>query len=69
MIGTVKSITVSSRASVKIKDSFYTFEYSEERSVPEDLSENDYKLAQQEIWDTCNAQVDEQIEEIVKMLR
>lgn len=57
------SIRATSRASVKVGDSFYTVEYCEERSIdPEDnVAEEREKL-----WDTCNTEVDNQIEDILK---
>ena len=64
----VKTIKATSRASVKIRDSFYTFEYCEEHSVDEkDVKRIDAIRA--ELWDTVNTEVDNQIEEVVVMLR
>ena len=57
------SIRITSRASVKVRDNFYTVEYCEERSVPEDA---DIEEERQELWDTCNGEVDGQIEDILK---
>ncbi len=62
-IVTIKAI---SRASVKIKDSFYTFEYGEERAIDE--SDN-IDEAKKELWDSCNSEVDAQIEDVVNMLK
>ena len=58
------SIKATSRVSVKVKDSFYTVEWCEERTVPEDA-----ELAQERetLWDTVNMEVDKQVEEILKM--
>ena len=57
------SIRATSRASVKINDSFYTVEWCEERSI----AENDNVEAEREIlWDICNKEVDGQIEDILK---
>lgn len=59
----VTSIRATSRASVKVADSFYTVEYCEERSIdPEDNIEEERK----KLWDTCNIEVDTQIEDILK---
>ena len=59
----VTSIRATSRASVKIKDSFYTVEYCEERSIdPDDNVEEERKA----LWDTCNSEVDNQIEDILQ---
>lgn len=59
-ITTIKAI---SRASVKIKDSFYTIEYGEERSLDEgDNVEEERK----KLWDACNGEVDGQLDDILK---
>lgn len=59
-------IRATSRASVKIKDSFYTVEWCEERSIdPEDDIEEERK----KLWDVCNSEVDLQIEDILKMIK
>lgn len=57
------TIKFCSRASVKIKDSFFTLEYGEERKLPE----TDYDL-EKEIQDLtihCNTVVDNQIQDII----
>lgn len=63
------SIRATSRASVKIGDSFYTLEFCEERSVPDTLDET--KLAEERaaLWDVCNAEVDNQIDDVIKALK
>lgn len=59
----ITTIKASSRASVKVGDSFYTIEYCEERSIdPEDNAEEE----RTKLWDTCNGEVDSQIEDILK---
>jgi len=61
----MKTVTIkaTSRASVKVADSFYTVEYCEERSIdPDDNVEEERK----KLWDTCNGEVDSQIEDILK---
>ena len=59
----VTSIRATSRASVKVADSFYTVEYCEERSIdPDDNIEEE----RTKLWDTCNGEVDNQIEDILK---
>lgn len=61
-------ISITSRASVKIKDSFYTVEYSEERVVPDGIEVNlDEERA--ELWDICNSECDKQIEDIIKYVK
>lgn len=60
---TVVTIKAASRASVKVADSFYTIEYCEERSIdPNDNIEEE----RTKLWDTCNGEVDAQIEDILK---
>ena len=61
-----KTITIkaSSRASVKVGDSYYTVEWTEERSVDES---DDLEEERASLWETCNGEVDNQIEDIIKM--
>lgn len=59
----ITSIRATSRASIKVRDSFYTMEYCEERSIdPED----DIEEERTKLWDTCNNEVDAQIAEVIK---
>ena len=60
------TIKASSRASVKVGDSYYTIEYTEERSVPEDC---DIAKERTFLWDTCNQEVDLQLEEIINLYK
>ena len=64
----VKTIKATSRASIKVKDSFYTLEYCEEREIDEQYAADDYFISQarEELWDTVNAEVDNQIEDVLK---
>ena len=61
-------IAISSRASVKVKESYYTVEYSEERAIS-DVTGVDIEKERQMLWDTCNSEVDNQIEDILKNLK
>ena len=71
---TVKTteISATSRASVKIlvhgKEQYFTVEYSEKRTVEYGKGEHtDDELldeARKNLWDTCNAEVDNQLQEI-----
>jgi len=63
-----KEISVTSRASVKIKDSFYTVEYSETQYVddPENVTFDELCNARSDLWDTAHNEVDIQIEDIIK---
>ena len=60
------SIKATSRVAVKIKDNFYTVEFSEERSVPEDADMDEERA---ELWDAVNSTVDDQCEQILKTFR
>lgn len=60
----VTSIRATSRASVKVADSFYTVEYCEERSIDEEI--DNVVEERKKLWDTCNNEVDAQIEDILK---
>ena len=62
----VKTIHFISRASVKIKDSFYTFEYGEDRDIAEG---DNLEQEKQNLVADCNRVVDDQIQEIVDMLK
>lgn len=60
----VTRIQATSRMAVKIKDNYYTVEYTEERSVPD--TEIDLELEKQELFNSVNSTVDAQIQEIVE---
>lgn len=57
-------ITATSRSSIKIRDNFYTIEASEERTILED--EADIEAEWNMLFDSVNAIIDSQIEDIVK---
>lgn len=61
------TIKFCSRASVKIRDSFYTFEYGEERQI-NNFEEVDIEKEKRALVDDCNAVVDDQIKEITDLL-
>ena len=58
----ITSIKATSRASVKIGDSYYTMEYCEERLIP-DTDDIDIATEREILWNTVNNEVDTQIEE------
>ena len=58
-------IRATSRASVKVRDNYYTVEYSEERTIP-DVEGVNLEEEKKLLWDAVNTEVDNQIEEIVK---
>ena len=57
------TIKATSRASVKIKDNYFTVEYSEERVIP-DVEGVDLEEEKAELWDAVNTECDNQILEI-----
>lgn len=63
-----KMIHAISRASVKIGDSFYTFEYGEDREVPENIPAEELSEEREKLWDKLNAEVDNQISEVYNFL-
>lgn len=58
-------IKATSRASVKIRDNYYTVEYTEERTIPQ-VDGVDLEQERKLLWDTVNAECDNQIEDIIK---
>ena len=62
------SIRLTSRASININNSFFTFEACEEKQCDPELAKTltDDELAEerQELWDLVNNEVDKQIAEI-----
>ena len=60
-------IKFNSRASVNIKDSWYTFEYGEERQI-ENFDDVNIDKEIKCLTDDCNKVVDEQIEDVVNMI-
>lgn len=61
----IRTIRATSRASVKVRDNYYTVEYTEERMLPEDI-EFDIEQERELLWSRVNTEVDNQIEDIVK---
>lgn len=64
----MKTLTIkaSSRASVKVGDSYYTIEYCEERSINDN---DDIEQERAELWNTCNTEVDNQIMDILNTFK
>jgi hypothetical protein len=67
---TTTLIKATSRASVKVRDSFYTVEYTEERTVPANIERTKELPAERQLlWDAVNAEVDNQIADIVNSFK
>lgn len=63
-----KTIKATSRASVKVGESYYTVEYSEERTIP-DIEGIDIEKERKFLWEDINAECDNQIEDILKTFK
>ena len=61
----VTEIKATSRVAIKIRDNYYTVEYTEERSIP-DVEGVDIEQEQNILFDSVNAVVDAQAEDIIK---
>lgn len=59
-----RTITASSRASIKVGDSFYTVEYQEERVIPDGVAV-DIEAERKALWDTVNTECDNQVADIL----
>ena len=60
------TIKATSRISTKIKDTFYTFEYCEERQIEDG---DDVVAEREKLWDTCNTEVDNQVADALAIYR
>lgn len=63
-----KTIKATSRESVKVGESYYTVEYSEERIIP-DIEGIDIEKERQFLWEDINSECDNQIEDILKTFK
>ena len=61
-------IQFTSRASVKVRDNFYTIECCEERTIP-DIEGVNIDEERQLLWDQVNMEVDNQIQDIIKTFK
>lgn len=55
------SIRITSRASIKARDNYYTVEYCEERSIPDTA---DVEKERALLWEIANLECDKQVEDI-----
>ena len=64
----VNKISATSRMSVKINDTFYTLEYSEERLIPavEGVNLEEERKA---LWECVNNEVDNQVHDIYSLYK
>ena len=61
----MQASTLRQTQSLKIRDNFYTIEYTEERSVPSGM-EIDLEEEKMKLFDSVNSTVDKQVEDIVR---
>ena len=60
------TIRATSRISTKIHDTYYTFEYCEERQIEDG---DDVANEREKLWEVCNAEVDNQVAETLEMYK
>ena len=60
------TIRATSRISTKIKDTFYTFEYCEERQIEDG---DNVEEEREKLWDVCNTEVDNQVADVLAICR
>ena len=59
-------IRATSRISTKVRDTYYTFEYCEERQIEDG---DDVANERKKLWEVCNAEVDNQVAETLAMYK
>lgn len=62
----VTEISATSRIAIKVRDNFYTVEYTEKRAVP-DVEGVDMEQERLALFDAVNGIVDRQAEDIIRM--
>lgn len=64
----INKISATSRISLKINETFYTLEYSEERLIP-DVEGVNITAERALLWDAVNAEVDNQAEAVKEIYK
>lgn len=62
----VTEISATSRIAIKVRDNFYTVEYTEKRAIP-DVEGIDMDAERLALFDAVNGVVDAQAEDIIRM--
>lgn len=62
----VTEISATSRVAIKVRDNFYTVEYTEKRAIP-DVDGIDIEAERIALFDAVNGIVDAQAEDIIRM--
>ena len=61
----VTKISATSRVAIKVRDNFYTVEYTEERAIP-DVDGIDIEAERRLLFDAVNGVVDAQADDILR---
>lgn len=64
----VTKISATSRIALKIRDHYYTVEYSEERSIP-DIPDVDIEAERKMLFEAVNSMVDTEADNILKSFK
>jgi hypothetical protein len=62
----VTEISATSRIAIKVRDNFYTVEYTEKRAIP-DVDGIDIEAERTALFDAVNGIVDAQADDIIRM--
>lgn len=62
----VTEISATSRVAIKVRDNFYTVEYTEKRAIP-DVEGVDIEAERIALFDAVNSIVDAQADDIIRM--
>ncbi len=67
-VAVVSKIQATSRISLKVGETFYTLEYTDERTIPQGVPVD---IAQERsmLWDAVNTEVDNQAADVQKMYK
>lgn len=63
------SIKLTSRLSCNVKNSYYTFEATIEKSCPENYTQEEYERAKQDLWNECHHEVDTQLNKTLEFIK
>ena len=55
----ITKISATSRMSIRVKENYFTIEYTEERAIP-DIEGVDINKEREALWDAVNGQCDDQ---------
>lgn len=60
------TIRATNRMSLKVRDNFFTVEWCEERSIPEDFSEEEVAAERAKLWEVCVRECENQAQDIMR---